>query len=73
MVGSYERYVWQIIAFRAGAFAFDYTDTGFWVIHSIPKLSYTNLSYVYPKTGYTYGQHFLCVTLEKKYLESLSN
>ncbi|CAH8579910.1 unnamed protein product [Schistosoma haematobium] len=54
-----------------GAFAFDYTDTGFWVIHSIPKLSYTNLSYVYPRTGYTYGQHFLCVTLEKKYLESL--
>ncbi|CAH8584538.1 unnamed protein product [Schistosoma rodhaini] len=54
-----------------GAFAFDSTNTGFWIIHSIPKLSYTNTSYVYPRTGYTYGQHFLCVTLEKKHLKSL--
>ncbi|CAH8510849.1 unnamed protein product [Schistosoma turkestanicum] len=54
-----------------GAFAFDDTDTGFWIIHSIPKLSFTNTSYVYPKTGYTYGQHFLCVNLEKKYIDSL--
>ncbi|KAH8869842.1 Cell death-related nuclease 6 [Schistosoma japonicum] len=41
----------------------------FWVIHSIPKLSYSNTSYVYPKTGRIYGQHFLCLTLEKKYID----
>ncbi|TNN21054.1 Deoxyribonuclease-2-beta isoform 4 [Schistosoma japonicum] len=51
-----------------GAFAFDNSDIGFWVIHSIPKLSYSNTSYVYPKTGRIYGQHFLCLTLEKKYI-----
>ncbi|KAK4470536.1 hypothetical protein MN116_005626 [Schistosoma mekongi] len=54
-----------------GAFAFDASDIGFWVIHSVPKLSYSNTTYVYPKTGHTYGQHFLCLTLEKKYLNLL--
>ncbi|CAH8569235.1 unnamed protein product [Heterobilharzia americana] len=54
-----------------GAFAFDESDTGFWVIHSIPKLSYSNTSYVYPENGKTYGQHLLCITLNKENLAPL--
>ncbi|CAH8858602.1 unnamed protein product [Trichobilharzia szidati] len=54
-----------------GAFAFDNSDTGFWVIHSIPKLSSSNTSYLYPTNGRTYGQHLLCITLKKSVLKSL--
>lgn len=51
-----------------GAFAFDQSGTGFWIIHSIPKLSEERSRYVYPFTGSVYGQHFFCVSLKDSFL-----
>ncbi|GAB0097628.1 deoxyribonuclease II [Sergentomyia squamirostris] len=39
------------------------SETGFWLIHSVPKYpEKLGSSYSYPKTGTIYGQSFLCVT-----------
>ncbi|CAH8535783.1 unnamed protein product [Dicrocoelium dendriticum] len=54
-----------------GAFAFDKSGTGFWIIHSVPKLSEEKGRYVYPFTGFVYGQHFFCVSLNNSFLTSL--
>ncbi|TGZ63270.1 hypothetical protein CRM22_007020 [Opisthorchis felineus] len=56
-----------------GAFAFDVSHDGVWIIHSIPKLSEVNGSYQYPHTGRVYGQHLLCVSLSASSIPSLVN
>ncbi|TPP64328.1 Deoxyribonuclease-2-alpha [Fasciola gigantica] len=50
-----------------GAIAFD-NSSGFWIIHSIPKLPDDPDHYRYPSTGRIYGQHMLCVTLSSAYM-----
>ncbi|KAA0198931.1 hypothetical protein FBUS_11690 [Fasciolopsis buskii] len=50
-----------------GAVAFD-NSSGFWIIHSIPKLSDALDHYHYPLNGKVYGQHMLCVTLSSVYM-----
>uniref|UniRef100_A0A336LWG3 CSON003579 protein n=1 Tax=Culicoides sonorensis TaxID=179676 RepID=A0A336LWG3_CULSO len=39
--------------------------TGFWLIHSVPHFppELENGTYNYPLTGHTYGQSFLCITM----------
>ncbi|VDN99160.1 unnamed protein product [Rodentolepis nana] len=46
-----------------GLFAFPENNRGFWLIHSVPKLSMKPNIYVYPNTSKEYAQHFFCVTL----------
>ncbi|CAL8068850.1 unnamed protein product [Calicophoron daubneyi] len=46
-----------------GAFAFQLPATGFWIIHSIPKLSQKPDTYSFPESGHVYGQHFSCFSL----------
>lgn len=38
-------------------------ETGFWIVHSIPKFSRIDL-YEYPKNALNYGQSILCVTFK---------
>lgn len=40
-----------------------YDTKGYWLIHSVPSYPPTN-SYSYPQTGTTYGQNFLCISLD---------
>lgn len=51
-----------------GAAFFD-GNTGFWLIHSVPKFPNPD-KYDYPDSGYNNGQSFLCITLRT---ESLTN
>ncbi|CAL8068852.1 unnamed protein product [Calicophoron daubneyi] len=55
-----------------GAFAFKMPSAGFWIIHSIPKLSTTPGKYGYPNSGRVYGQHFMCVSLKGNVLEKVA-
>lgn len=54
-----------------GDIAFDQTS-GFWLVHSVPKFP-PNLTsgYDYPDSGMVYGQSFMCITLNYKYLNSI--
>ncbi|KAF8564822.1 hypothetical protein P879_10962 [Paragonimus westermani] len=54
------RYWW---GHMKGALSFELGKGGFWLIHSIPKLSEQTGTYKYPSTGRIYGQHFFCVSL----------
>ncbi|KAL3320966.1 hypothetical protein Ciccas_000354 [Cichlidogyrus casuarinus] len=46
-----------------GIFAFSDDGSGFWVIHSIPKLSADKNKYSYPPTAKKYAQHMFCMNL----------
>lgn len=37
---------------------------GFWLVHSVPHFPQVGSSYSYPSTGITYGQSFLCISLD---------
>ncbi len=43
-------------------------DTGFWLVHSVPKYppEAATGTYAYPHTGQHYGQSFLCISLRTK-------
>ena len=56
-----------------GVIGFDQKE-GFWLVHSVPKFPPSpegGGGYGYPSTGRMYGQSFLCVSLDTKYLDSL--
>lgn len=48
-----------------GVMASDDTS-GFWLVHSVPHFppDLSKGAYDYPKTGHTYGQSFLCITMD---------
>ncbi|KAL3311318.1 hypothetical protein Ciccas_010104 [Cichlidogyrus casuarinus] len=54
-----------------GLIAFDQQGYGFWLIHSVPKMSASNTTYEYPKTGQKYAQNMMCISLRKD--DSLSS
>ncbi|VDM35029.1 unnamed protein product [Hydatigera taeniaeformis] len=54
-----------------GLFAFTENDPGFWLSHSVPKLSMKPAEFSYPETSKRYGQHFLCVSLNYSALEAI--
>ncbi|KAK3087304.1 hypothetical protein FSP39_004453 [Pinctada imbricata] len=55
-----------------GAFAFD-ASSGFWLIVSVPKFPNIRTGgYQYPKSGLTYGQTMLCVSLNNTELEDVA-
>nr|CDS28489.1 deoxyribonuclease ii [Hymenolepis microstoma] len=56
-----------------GLFAFLENSRGFWLIHSVPKLSMESNMFVYPNSSKEYAQHFLCVTLNYSCLETIAD
>ncbi|KAM7540486.1 hypothetical protein Aperf_G00000038843 [Anoplocephala perfoliata] len=56
-----------------GLFAFPENEQGFWLIHSVPKLSMKPNEFVYPNTSEEYAQHFFCVTLNYSDLETIAD
>ncbi|VDL60641.1 unnamed protein product [Hymenolepis diminuta] len=56
-----------------GLLAFPDNDRGFWLIHSVPKLSMKPNQFVYPETSKEYAQHFFCVTLNYSSLETIAD
>ncbi|KAG5877853.1 hypothetical protein JTB14_007249 [Gonioctena quinquepunctata] len=44
---------------------------GFWLVHSVPKFPVIGTAYTYPSTGITYGQSFLCISMDLKNLNSV--
>ncbi|KAF5402234.1 Deoxyribonuclease II [Paragonimus heterotremus] len=62
------RYWW---GHMKGALGFELGKGGFWLIHSIPKLSEETGTYKYPHTGRVYGQHFFCVSLPDAYVAQI--
>ena len=47
-----------------GVLAGDANDSGFYLVHSVPKFpDMSGGAYAYPKSGETYGQSFLCISL----------
>uniref|UniRef100_A0A5K3G1M9 Deoxyribonuclease II n=1 Tax=Mesocestoides corti TaxID=53468 RepID=A0A5K3G1M9_MESCO len=56
-----------------GLFAFFENSQGFWLIHSVPKLSMKSDAFIYPETGKHYAQHFLCVSLGYSALATIAD
>lgn len=50
-------------------------NTGFWLVHSVPKFPYlpyqNNNTYTYPPTGLKFGQSFLCVSMVAEELDKV--
>ncbi|KAL5111712.1 hypothetical protein TcWFU_003143 [Taenia crassiceps] len=56
-----------------GLFAFTENEQGFWLTHSVPKLSMKPGEFVYPETGKRYAQHFFCVSLNYSALKTIAD
>ncbi|KAJ8976824.1 hypothetical protein NQ317_011820 [Molorchus minor] len=46
-----------------GVVMIDKSNTGFWLVHSVPHFPQIGRAYIYPKTGAKYGQSFLCISM----------
>ncbi|KAL7062416.1 hypothetical protein AAHC03_01156 [Spirometra sp. Aus1] len=56
-----------------GIFAFPENQSGFWLIHSVPKLSQKPDEFEFPPTAHHYAQHFLCLSLSFDALNDVAN
>uniref|UniRef100_A0A0X3PWB9 Plancitoxin-1 n=2 Tax=Schistocephalus solidus TaxID=70667 RepID=A0A0X3PWB9_SCHSO len=56
-----------------GIFAFPENKSGFWMIHSVPKLSEKFDAFQFPPTARHYAQHFLCLSLSFDTLGDIAN
>ncbi|VDN10544.1 unnamed protein product [Dibothriocephalus latus] len=56
-----------------GIFAFPDNNSGFWMIHSVPKLSEKPDAFEFPPTARNYAQHFLCLSLPFDALGDIAN
>ncbi|VDK35788.1 unnamed protein product [Taenia asiatica] len=54
-----------------GLFAFIENGQGFWLTHSVPKLSMKPGEFVYPETSKRYAQHFFCASLDYSALRTI--
>lgn len=66
--------VQQILGFSncsLGLFAFIENERGFWLAHSVPKLSMKPGEFVYPETSKRYAQHFFCISLDYSALKTI--
>lgn len=45
--------------------------SGFWLIHSVPRYPDYSSSYSYPFSGRTYGQSFLCISVNSTQIDKI--
>lgn len=45
--------------------------SGFWLIHSVPKYPDYSSTYSYPLSGRTYGQSFLCISVNSSQIDKI--